>query len=70
MSYFQFNLRHATRWEKVRGADNQYRYYELALQQDIFGEWEVAGDRVASGSVAGHPRAASGRAMTTPMLIS
>lgn len=41
MSSFQFNLWRTTRWEKVRGADNQYRYYELALQQDIFGEWEV-----------------------------
>lgn len=41
MSAFQFSRWQATRWERVREEGNQFRYYELALQQDIFGEWEV-----------------------------
>lgn len=41
MSEFQFSRWQATRWERVYEEGNQFRYYELALQQDIFGEWEV-----------------------------
>jgi len=41
MSLFQVILWRSSRWERVHAFANEYRYYELTLQQDIFGEWEV-----------------------------